>query len=142
MAVRHSRNPLPRAQASKKLPAGVRPTTRPAVNPDARRWLLRAFLLLPAFWVLRDTVRLHAGDYVSLVVVPWAVLVLASWLLAGRIYDPREDRLRLVLAVTAIVCGWGALQTGRTATRVMLVPCLVAAASCVARPLARAAIAA
>jgi len=107
------------------------------VNLDTRPWLLRAFLLLPAYWVLRDTVRLNASDYVSLVVVPWAVLLLASWLLAPRIVDARQDRLRLVLAVIAIVCGWGAFQTGRMATQVVLLPSLVAAGASVAPRLAR-----
>jgi hypothetical protein len=109
------------------------------VNPDPRRWLLRAVLLLPAYWVLRDTVRLHASDYVSLVVIPWALLLLASWLLAGRIFDPRQERLRLVLAVIGLVCGWGVLQTGRMATRVVLLPCLVVAAASVVSVMARAA---
>ena len=110
------------------------------MKPNGRRWLLRAFLILPAYWVLRDTVRLHASDYVSLVVVPWAVLLVAALFLAGRIFDPREGRLRLVLAVVALVCAWGVLETGRPATRVVLVPSLVAAAASVAPPVATAAV--
>lgn len=105
------------------------------MTPDGRRWALRAFLLLPTYWVIRDTVRLHASDYVSLVVVPWAVLVLASWLLVGRLFDPRQVRLRLVLAVVALVCAWGVLHVGRMATRVVLVPSLLAAAATVVPPL-------
>ena len=101
-----------------------------------RRWALRAILLLPAYWVVRDTVRLNASDYVSLVVVPWAVLVLASWLLASRLFDPRQGQLRLVLTVIAMVCASGVLQTGRMATRVVLVPSLVAAAGIVVPRLA------
>ncbi len=106
------------------------------MSPNPRRWPVRAFLLLPAYWVFRDTVRLNASDYVSLVVVPWAVLVLASWVLARRIFDPRQSRLRLVLTVIACVCAWGVLQTGRMATRVVLVPALVGAAASIAPPLA------
>jgi hypothetical protein len=109
------------------------------VSADRRRWALRAILLLPTYWLLRDTVRLHVSDYVSLVVIPWAVLVLASWLLARRAFDPGEARLRLVLAVVAAVCAWGVLQVGRMATRVVLVPALLAAAACVAPPLGPAA---
>jgi hypothetical protein len=109
------------------------------VSADRRRWALRAILLLPTYWLLRDTVRLHVSDYVSLVVIPWAVLVLASWLLARRAFDPGEARLRLVLAVVAAVCAWGVLQVGRMATRVVLVPSLLAAAACVAPPLGPAA---
>jgi hypothetical protein len=102
----------------------------------ARPWLLRAFLLLPAYWVLRDAIRPRAGAYVGLVVVPWAALVLASWLAATRLLDPRQGRLRLGLAGVATICGWGVLHIGRMATRVVLVPALVAAAACVAPPLA------
>lgn len=109
------------------------------MSADRRRWALRAILLLPTYWLLRDTVRLHVSDYVSLVVIPWAVLVLASWLLARRAFDPGEARLRLVLAVVAAVCAWGVLQVGRMATRVVLVPALLAAAACVAPPLGPAA---
>jgi hypothetical protein len=109
------------------------------VTPVVRRWALRAILLLPAYWVLRDTVRLNASDYVSLVVVPWAVLLVASWLLGRRILDQQESRLRLVLTVITLVCGWGVLQTGRMATRVILVPALVGAAPTVAPPLGLAA---
>jgi hypothetical protein len=109
------------------------------VTPGARRWLLRVVLLLPAFWVLRDTVRLNAGDYVSLVVVPWAVLVAASWLAAGAVLDARRRALRVVAAVVLVVCAWGVLHTGRMATRVVLVPALVVAAGVVAPPLALAA---
>jgi len=109
------------------------------VSPDPRRWPLRAFLLLPAYWVLRDTIRLHASDYVSVVVVPWAVLVLASWFLARRLFDPRQRPLRLVLMVVALVCAWGVLHVGRVTTRVILVPSLVAAAATVVPPLGLAA---
>ena len=105
------------------------------MSPDRRRWPLRAFLLLPAYWVLRDTIRLQVSDYVSLVVIPWAVLVLASWLLARRLFDPGQARLRLVLTVIAVVCAWGVLHVGRMATRVVLVPSLLAAAASVAPPL-------
>jgi hypothetical protein len=101
------------------------------VTPAGRRWALRAILLLPAYWVFRDTVRLNASDYVSVVVIPWAVLVLASWMLARRLFDPAERHLRLVLAVIAGVCIWGVLHTGRMATRVALVPALAAAAGVV-----------
>jgi hypothetical protein len=106
------------------------------VTPVVRRWALRAILLLPAYWVLRDTVRLNASDYVSLVVVPWVVLVLASWVLAGRLLDPGERHLRLVLAVATGVCMWGVLQTGRMATRLVLLPALAAGTAIVVPPLA------
>jgi hypothetical protein len=109
------------------------------VDPHPRRWLLRAFLLLPAYWVLRDTIRLRASDYVGLVVVPWAVLVLASWFLAPRLFDPRQGRLRLVLGIVTAICGWGVLHIGRMATKVVLVPALLAAAASVVPPLAVAA---
>jgi hypothetical protein len=109
------------------------------VQLDRRRWPLRVFLLLPTYWVLKDTIRLHASDYVSLVVCTWAVLVIASWLLARRIFDPQQSRLRLVLTVTTLVCAWGVLQTGRMATKVVLVPALVGAAASVASPIGLAA---
>jgi len=109
------------------------------VSPDPRRWPLRAFLLLPAYWVLRDTIRLHASDYVSVVVVPWAVLVLASWFLARRLFDARQVPLRLVLLVTTLVCAWGVFHVGRMATRVILVPSLLAAAATVVPPVGLAA---
>ena len=80
-------------------------TTSPAVSPSPRRWPLRVFLLLPTYWVLRDTIRLNVSDYVSLVVVPWAVLVLASWLLGRRIFDPQQSGLRLVLPEAAAISG-------------------------------------
>ena len=101
---------------------------------DGRQWLLRAFLLLPAYWVIQDVVRLHVADYLSLVVIPWTVLVLASWVLAERLFDPRQKSLRLVLAVVACVGAWGVLHVGRMTTCVMLIPSLVAAAATVLPP--------